>query len=57
MRRYAEAIDLAVRHALVPFALDAIVGAVGIDVPHVSRATAAEPSPPRARPAQLPRLT
>jgi tetratricopeptide (TPR) repeat protein len=33
MRRYAEAIDLAVRHGLAPFALDAIVGAARIDVP------------------------
>jgi predicted ATPase/DNA-binding winged helix-turn-helix (wHTH) protein len=33
MRRYADAFDLALRHELAPFALDAIVGAARIDVP------------------------
>jgi hypothetical protein len=33
MRRYTEALELALRHGLAPFALDAIVGAARIDVP------------------------
>jgi tetratricopeptide (TPR) repeat protein len=33
MRRYAESLELALRHGLAPFALDAIVGVARIDVP------------------------
>jgi predicted ATPase len=33
MRRYADALDLALRHGLAPFALDAMVGAARIGVP------------------------
>jgi predicted ATPase len=32
-RRYAEALDLALRHGLAPFAFDAIVGAARLDAP------------------------
>jgi predicted ATPase len=32
-RRYADALDLALRHGLAPFALEAIVGAARIDMP------------------------